>query len=983
MKKSMKAGDNAVSPKTPGANGTGKKSFPIVGIGASAGGLEALETFFDRMPPAPGLALVIIQHLSPKHKSIMGQILQRHTVLPVQQVEDGLEVEPNRVYFNSPDREVAIFNGKFHLVEPITTQPLRLPIDYFFRSLAADLGEKAICIVLSGTGSDGTLGLQAVKGAGGMTMAQDESQAKYPFMPRSAILTGLVDQVLPVEKMPEELVRYAQHPYLEPPKKTSSLTKEFEDFVEKILLLIRTNTGQDFTGYKKNTIHRRIERRMALHKINRIADYHRYLQQNPVEVQALFQDLLITVTSFFRDPEAFQVLSDKVIPEIMARKEPGAAIRVWVPGCASGEEAISLAILLAEARERLGKVVNIQVFATDINPEAIDRARQAEYLESIAADVSPERLKLYFTKQDSAYKLKQEIREMLIFATQNLISDPPFSKLDLISCRNVLIYLGAELQRKIIPLFHFMLNQSGYLLLGSSESVGGFADLFRPLDTKWKIYRRKDLGIDRRPDYPPLFSRDARFAAPRLLRAPGQAGTPLHEVLGKIILDRYAPPCVLINESYDILHFQGSTERFLTPPVGEPSYNLLKMAREGLRHKLAPLLRQAIREKTTVISKDLHFPLPEGSQTVDLTVQPLEAAMGANLFLVVFEDKTPTPEPPRKKRQKRPAGEEAGTRLQTLEQELQASKETLQTTIEELEASNEELQSTNEEMQSANEELQSTNEELETSKEELQSTNEELMTVNAELQNKVDELTTINNDIDNLLAATEVGTIFLDRHLAVKRFTPSMTKLFNLIPTDVGRSLSDITSKINYDHLCQDAQEVLGTLQSKELEIQIQEGRWFQMRIMPYRTRENVIEGVVVTINDISQLKQLSQQHQRAMYFAQGIVETVREPLMVLGADLKVQSANHAFYQTFETTPPETEGRLIYDLGNGQWDNPRLRELLEEIVPQNNTFENFEVKHEFPAIGVRTMILNARLLEAQSGSPALILLALEDVTGRR
>jgi two-component system, chemotaxis family, CheB/CheR fusion protein len=670
MKKPKKTGNNAVPPEIPDAQGPGMKSFPIVGIGASAGGLEALETFFDHLPPAPGMALVIIQHLSPKYKSIMGQILQRHTNLPVQEVADGLEVMPDTVYFNSPDREVAIFNGKLHLIEPRAGQAMRLPIDYFFRSLAEDLGERAICIVLSGTGSDGTLGLQAVKGAGGLTMAQEERQAKYPFMPRSAILSGSVDRVLPVEEMPTELVRYLRHPYLGHPSKTVSTVKQFENFAEKILLLIRSTTGHDFTGYKQKTILRRMERRMALHKLTRIADYYRYLQENHEEVQALFRDMLITVTSFFRDPEAFKVLNDKVIPEIMARKESGADIRVWVPGCASGEEAISLAILLAEARERLGKEVTIQIFATDIDSEAIDRARQGEYPESIAADVSPERLNLFFTKKDNAYKVKQEIREMVVFAVQNLISDPPFSRLELISCRNVFIYLGAELQKKIISLFHFVLNQDSYLFLGSSESIGGFADLFRPLDTKWKIYRRKDLGLGQRAEYVPRFALEGQLAAPRLIRHPGQAETPVGEVLGKIILDRYAPPCVLINDKYDILHFQGATDRFLAPPVGEPSLNLLKMAREGLRHKLAPLLRQASKDKAVVTCKDLHLPHPEGLRTVDLTVQPLEAAMGPNLFLVVFEDRTPSPVTPGKKPRKQPPEEAIDARFQAMEQEL-------------------------------------------------------------------------------------------------------------------------------------------------------------------------------------------------------------------------------------------------------------------------------------------------------------------------
>ena len=478
------------------------------------------------------------------------------------------------------------------------------------------------------------------------------------------------------------------------------------------------------------------------------------------------------------------------------------------------------------------------------------------------------------------------------------------------------------------------------------------------------------------------------MAAAPPIRRPGQAETPVQEVLGKVILDRYAPPCVLINDNYDILHFQGATDRFLAPPVGEPSYNLLKMAREGLRHQLAPLLRQAVKEKTAVTCTGLHLPHPEGLKTVNLTVQPLEAAMGPNLFLVVFEDRTPAPAAPRKKPRKPSPAEEADARLQALEQELQSTKETLLTNIGELEAANEELkttseeiQSNNEELQSSNEELQSSNEELETSKEELQSLNEELMTVNAELLNKVEELIAANNDIENLLQNTEVGTIFLDRHLRIKRFTPPMTKLFSLIPTDLDRSLMDITSRIKYDHFEQDIQEVLTTLQTKETEIENREGGWFIMRIIPYRTRENVIDGVVLTFTDITRIKDLGDQVQRAlMNYAQGIVDTVREPLLVLDDDLKVQYANHSFYQTFKTTPPETEGRLIYDLGNAQWDIPRLRELLEEIIPQNSVFDNFEVEHDFPGIGVRTMILNARRLEARPGHPSLILLAMEDVT---
>jgi len=810
------------------------KPFPIVGLGASAGGLEALETFFLNMPPKAGMAFVIIQHLGPKHKSIMGEILKKDTQMKVMEVQDGMAVEPGCVYFNPPDKEVAILSGIFHLMEPAASPRVRMPIDYFFRSLAEDQGERAVCIILSGTGTDGTLGLEEVKGAGGMTMAQAESQAKYPFMPKSAIDTGQVDYVLPVEKMPQTLVRYVRHPYIEGPKKSTSEAQEFHNFVPKILLLIRTNTRHDFTHYKPTTIRRRIERRMAVHKIKHIADFYRYLQENPAEVQALFKDMIICVTSFFRDPAAFEVLETKVIPQILESKPAGSSVRVWVPGCGTGEEALSLAMLFSEVMERLGKHSQVQIFATDIDGEAIERARLAAFPESISVTVSPERLKRFFTKKDGIFKMKQEIREMVVFALQNLISDPPFSKLDLVSCRNVLIYLNAELQKKILPLFHFSLNPGGFLYLGPSESISGFSDYFAPVDLKWKIYQSKgEFGL--RMDHPvplrvPLMSaQDERTLIPEAAREMS-----VRQLMEKIILEQYAPACVLVNAKYDILYFQGATAKYLAPPTGEPSFNILKMAHADLRHKLASALHQAVKERKTVPSSGVQIREGDSLAVVDLLIRPLaESGAPSDLYLVVFEEKTPV-SPRAKRKGKAPAvSAEIDQRVINLEQELQSTKEYLQTTIEELEAANEELKSSNEELQSTNEELQSTNEELETAKEELQSTNEELVTVNSELQNKIDELTQLSNDTNNLLASTEIGTIFLDRDLGIKRFTPGMTALFNLIPTDIGRSLCDITSKIAYDQLHQDAEGVLTTLQVLEKEVQAENGKLFTMRILP------------------------------------------------------------------------------------------------------------------------------------------------------
>ncbi len=957
----------------------GRKAFPVVGIGASAGGLEPLEAFFANIPsdkpPATDMSFVVIQHLSPKHKSIIGEILKKDTNMPIKEIRDGLAVEPNTIYFNPPNKEVGIFQGVFHLMEPADLRHARLPIDYFFRSLAQDLEEKAICIVLSGTGSDGTLGLEAVKGAGGMTMAQAEEQAKYPFMPRSAINTGLVDYVLPVEQMPEEVIRYVQHPYLEGRQRELPADKHYQNFLQKILMLVRANTKHDFSHYKQTTIRRRIGRRMAVHKIEDIAGYFRYLQQNPAEIQTLFKDLVICVTSFFRDPEAFKALEAKAIPDILGHKSQEEAIRVWVPGCGSGEESLSIAILLDEAMERTGQHHPVQIFATDIDPEAIDKARGGEYPGSIAADVTPERLKRYFVKKDGLYRIKQEIREMVVYAVQNVISDPPFSKLDLISCRNVLIYLDTDLQRQILPLFHFTLNPNGYLFLGSSETIGSGADLFVPVDSKWKVFQRKGPVHHRLAEYPAL-TLPATAVRPYRREEPPPREVNIRTVMERLVLEEYAPPAVLINQRYDVVFLQGDTSKFLGIPKGEPSYNLFNLAHEDLRPKLLTVLHRAVSQRKIVKSESVPFRESNGKTGyMNLIVRPLATPGEANLFLMVFNE-VPAPPLPKKGRGKAPTAPDEESRLAVLEHELQATNEYLQTTVEELEASNEELKSTNEELQSTNEELQSTNEELETAKEELQSTNEELVTVNSELNNKIDELTEVNNDINNLLASTEIGTIFLDRDLHIKRFTPAAIRLFNLIPQDVGRSIKDITPKTEYENLWQDAEEVLHSLQVKEMELKSVSGEMYATRILPYRTRENIIDGVVLTFIDISAQHLLGM----AKNFAESIVNTVREPLLILDGELKVISANQAFYRTFLTPKEDTENRPIYELGQGQWNIPRLRKLLEEIIPENASFKDFEVDHNFPQIGRKTMFLNARRIPAAKEHPSMILLAIEDLT---
>jgi two-component system CheB/CheR fusion protein len=861
----------------------------IVGIGASAGGLEALESLFLKMPSDSNMAFVIIQHLAPKHKSIMGSLLQKYTGMSILQMNDGMKVEPNCMYLNPADKDVSILNGVLYLSDPMESHSARLPIDYFFRSLAVDQREKAICIVLSGTGTDGTLGLKAVKGEGGMIMAQAEKQAKYDSMPRSAINTGLVDFILPVEKMPSELSKYVKHPYMKDADKPVTPKQEYMNTLKKIFLVIRSTTGHDFSNYKMNTIRRRIERRMAVHQIDRLTEYLRYLRENPSEVDTLYKDMLITVTNFFRDPDAFDLLSKKTIPDLLKQKKPDSTLRIWVPGCATGEEAYSLAILIHEAMDRFDKHLNVQIFATDIDSEAVEFARAGIYPDSIAADVFDKRLKRFFIKTDGTYSVKKQIRESVVFAVQNLIKDPPFSKLDLLSCRNVLIYMDSVLQKQILPLFHYVLNHNGVLFLGTSESIGEFADYFSPVSTKWKVFRRKGVSLDR-VEHPALPFYDTTADLQRIDDNKILTDTNIRQLIESTILQDYAPACVLINDKHEIIYFHGNTDMFLSPPMGEPSFNILKMAREELRYSLSTLVHQAAKEKAAVSQKALQIKHDGQARTIDLIVRPLaDRTFMTGLLMVIFEEIIPPAAPTVKKKKKPAASKEQDPRISSLEQELQSTKEYLQTTIEELETSNEELKSTNEELQSTNEELQSTNEEMETSKEELQSTNEELETVNSELQSKVDQLSRANNDLNNLLASTDIGTIFLDTDLNISRYTPSMTGLFSLIQSDIGRPITDITSITKYQDISKDTKHVLDTLMTIEKDIETRDHNWFQMHVMPYRTVDNVIDGVVITFFDITELKKVKDDLENSRNVMEKKVEERTADLKVLNKKLSME----------------------------------------------------------------------------------------------
>jgi two-component system CheB/CheR fusion protein len=962
-----------------------KAVCPIVGMGASAGGLEAFEHFFTHMPSNSGLAFVLVLHLDPTAKSLLVELLARNTKMPVCRAEQGMKVEPDHVYITPPGAALTIQRGVLQVLAQKEPRRPPLPVDTFLRSLAEDRGENAMAVILSGSGSDGTLGVKAVKEQGGMTMVQEERTAKHDDMPRNAIATGQVDYILPVDAMPQTLIDYVRHMrVLRRPKKDRARADEPDAHLPKIFLLLRNKTGHDFTHYKQNTVMRRVERRMQLLQIERVSEYVKRLRQSAGEIEALFKDLLIAVTHFFRDPEAFVSLSAKVIPPMFVQRQGDEPIRVWVPGCATGEEAYSIGILLAEHMNMVGTNVPVQIFATDIDGSTLEFARAGVYPESIVADVSSERLDRFFVHEGDTYRGAKQLREMTVFSVHNLIKDPPFRKLDLISCRNVLIYLGPELQKRLLPLFHYALKPAGALFLGPSETISACPELFSTLDKHYRIFRRRSVATRPLPEFP-LFPVE-RLAPERgelTPRVPA-AEISVAKATERMLLADFAPACVIVNEKYDVVHFHGRTGRYLEAPPGAPDVNIIRMARPGLRVELRTALHRAVSEHCTVVRENVQVRSNGGSQPINLVVRPVtEPGCGPALLMVVFEDIRPRQiiaEPPTRAAPLT-TSEEAAVRQ--LESELRSTKEHLQTTIEELETSNQELKSSNEELLSMNEELQSANQELETSKEELQSVNEELETVNAELNSKVEQLDRANSDIRNLLASTQIATIFLGNDLCIKSFTPAISDVFRLIPGDVGRPITDIARRIAYEGLPGDVQDVLRTLSMVEHEVQAQDGHWYIMRILPYRTIDNVIDGVVITFVDITERKRAADAVQEAREYAESVVGTVREPLIVLDAGLRVVSANRSFYETFQATPEETRGRLLYDLGNRQWDIPRLRTLLEDILPEKTTLEDFEVEHDFPTIGRRVMLLNARRLYREASETRLVLLCIEDTTERK
>ncbi len=821
--------------------------FPIIGLGASAGGLEALELFLRHVPSDCGMAFVVVQHLSPDHPGNLPELLQRSTIMKVKQVNATTAVLPGCVYVIPPNKDLTISNRTLHLEAPAVKCGLRLPIDTFLRSLAADCTEQGIGVVLSGMGSDGTLGMLAIKEQGGLTLVQEPASAKFDSMPGSVIDAGYADIVAPVEELPAQIIDFLG--YAAPGRKAElgQRKKEQRDF-EKITAVLKANTRHDFSLYKPTSVFRRVERRMGIHKLTSLGEYARFLQKNSQEVGLLFKEMLIGVTSFFRDSAMWDELKNDALPKILASYPEGGSLRAWACGCSSGEEAYSLAMLFREVLDQTQPphIYSLQIFATDLGADAIEKARRGIYPVTIEADVSPERLQRFFVKEDNSYRICKEVREMVTFAVQNAIMDPPFTKLNILICRNLLIYLSNDLQKQLLPLFHYALKPGGLLFLGSAETIGSHVDLFSAATAKSKFFWRSTNMLSKVVTFPTTSSFN-RPTSPYQESFMHNTADNLQQLADALILQHFSSPTVLVSDQGDIIYISGKTGKYLEPAAGKANLNIFAMIREGLQYKLESGFSQALRQNEPVTVRGELGGVDNNLSAVDMMILKIETPEALRgMAMISFKDVVL---PPKVKRRR--AGKLAdGTQVDELERELRTAREEMQTTQEELRSTNEELQSTNEELQSANEELT-------TSKEEMQSMNEELQSVNTEQSARLDDYLEANDDMENLLNSTEIVTIFLDNQLQVRRFTSGSNRLFKLIPGDVGRPLTDIVSNLNYPQLYDHVQDVLRKLISVENQVSTVDGRWVLVRIMPYRTMDQKINGVVITCNDITAAKQV------------------------------------------------------------------------------------------------------------------------------
>ncbi|MDT8307021.1 MAG: chemotaxis protein CheB [Anaerolineae bacterium] len=996
--------------QTPEAQPAGKevasKPLTVVGIGASAGGLAALQGFFDALPADTGMAFAVVTHMDPEKESLLPELLQRHTAMPVQEVGDLVPIEPNHVYVMPPGQRILVTDTHLDVEAFEEPRGQRMPIDHFFRTLAS-VHREGVAIVLSGGGTDGAVGVKAVKEEGGLLMVQHPDEAEHDSMPRAAIATGLADVVLPVAQLAQKLAAYRRNG-ARVPRDPQALTDEDLETVYRILTQVQVHTGHDFSQYKRSTILRRIQRRMQLHSFSTLDAYLDSLRHEPTESFALFNDLLIGVTNFFRDQEAWQTLAEMVIPRLFEGKSADEAVRVWSIGCATGEEAFSLGMLLLEhsATLELPRAVRptVQVFASDLDEGALHKARDGVYPEAIEADVSPERLARFFVKEGHYYRVKQELRDIVLFSNHNVLRDPPFSRLDLISCRNLLIYLNRDLQENVFQIFHYALNPEHFLFLGSSESAEMVHGLFRTTDKSHRIYQARPWRGEypRIPSLPltvRLGSQQSRLSGTAARRYPvGDGAAATTGLLHHTLLEESAPPSILVDDQHHVLHISETAGRYLLHPRGVVTDDLLKLVRPELQYELRTALLQVFTQDKSVLTPSIYVPLDGAAQRVILAVYPTSGERSAEegengdstaekLALVFFLEDTSSAAagideadslaPASAGEQSPPAGQRDAL-LSQLETEVQRLRERLQSTTEEYESSNEELKAANEELQSINEEYRSTTEELETSKEELQSVNEELQTVNAELKNKLEEIARANSDLENLIVSTDIATLFLDRELRIERYTPTTSELFNIMPGDRGRPIGHLTNRLHYDDLAEDAARVLQSLVPIEREVQDLGGRWLLARLRPYRSADNRIDGVVLTFVDITVLKSAEEALRREKEFSEKIVHTVREGMLALRPDLTVEFANEPFFEMFSVDRRETIGRLIYGVGNGQWDFPELRSLLEERLPQTNIVNDYRLEHVFEPIGRRVLLLNVRRMDEIER----VLLAIEDITER-
>jgi two-component system, chemotaxis family, CheB/CheR fusion protein len=958
------------------------EDFLVVGLGASAGGLEALYKLFDALPPDTGMAFILIQHLDPTHSSMMAGLLAGHTAMRVLEAADGMPIERNRVYIIPPGVYLSVREGVLRLTRPRERHGARMPFDFLLRSLAEDFGARAVCAVLSGSGADGSAGLTAIRDRGGLVIVQDPKDAAHDGMPRSAIMTGAANLVLPVAEIPAALVKYSRkssgRAHLEAERAKSAPGIGADTPLEAIIDLLRTHTAHDFTLYKEGTLLRQIERRMALASIKDIGLYLSTIRNDPGEIDRLAKEMLINVTQFFRDEKTFEVLVETIVPELVRRQPLAMPIRIWDAGCSTGEETYSIAMVFLEEIASAKRNVKLQVFASDVDDDVLAIARNGLYPESIEKDVSPARLERFFVKEDRSYRVIRELRETVVFTTQDLLADAPFSRLDLVSCRNVLIYLRPEVQEKVLSLFHFALREDGILVLGASETVGAFGDRFEPISKRQRIFRH--LGHSRPGEvvFPIAPGAGGRTtAAPSRGPEPAALRTKTGDLARQALLDAYAPASVLINARNEGLYYFGPIDRYLKVAGGEASRDLFAMARDGLRTKLRAAIRQAGREHARVAVSGAVMDRGGNAIAVSISVQPVPAE-GEGFLLVSFSD-----EPEHRKGGKERAEAVDPPHLAQLEQELDATRKELESAIHDLETTNDELTATNEEAMSVNEELQSTNEELETSKEELQSLNEELTALNSQLNETIEHQRATANDLRNTMNSSEIGMLFLDGNLQIRLFTPAARTMFSVIASDIGRPLADLARRINDPRLLTDAGAVLAGHVAPNREVQADNEAWYIRRILPYRTQDDHVEGVVVTFADISERKTAERAIEAARSYSDNIIDTISQPLIVLDDEFGVISASRSFYSTFSVKPEETVGRQLDAVGDGRFDNAALRDFLDRLRRGVRLIEDHQIEVELPPRGMRSLLVKALEIRDELLATPKILVTIDDITERK